>query len=92
MVNNDIISYLCNKWNTLSFSYVIDMFHQYNNYGILLTYYHNKMHACAHEVCYVINNNKLSIYIAPHRRSCAWCFTLNLYISDFVRLTNTNLN
>ena len=26
----------------------------------------------------LINNNKFGIYIAPHQRSCSWCFTLNI--------------
>ena len=25
------------------------------------------------------NNIKLGIYIAPHQRSCSWCFTLNIH-------------
>ena len=27
----------------------------------------------------VNNNNKFGIYIAPHQRSCYWCFTLNIW-------------
>ena len=41
------------------------------------------------------NNNKLGIYIAPHQRSCSWCFTLNLHKQDFLQIkleVNTSNN
>ena len=28
----------------------------------------------------------LGMCLAPHQRSCSWCFTLNIYTYNFIRL------